>query len=242
MSKEHSAKVRETLVDNNDQTVIASVINVTKTYGETEALRGVSLGINRGTFTLFTGASASGKTTLMSMLHGIVRPDKGDVVLFGQSLDGLGEKQINRIRRKHIGLGFQDSLLDRSHTVADVMRQTARANRLEVALPRIRYLSLRFGMVNKLMTETGSLSGGEKMRTSMMRALATEPDLILLDEPAGAVDTKGKIAAMEILRDITLEEQSTVVMITHDPVIARPYADHEFVFESGKLIDSINFN
>lgn len=216
---------------------IASLRNVTKRYAGTVAVDGVSLDVNLGEFVILTGHSGSGKSTVLSMLEGEVKPDEGEVILFGQSLKNLKDKQIEKIKKGHIGIGFQDALLDRSHTVANVVKQTSFANHIRIDNSKVVNLAERFGMLDKLMAETGGLSGGEQMRVAMMRALAPSPDLILLDEPTGAVDTKGKIGALRVLREIMLEEQATVVMVTHDPDIARDYADREYVLESGHLID-----
>ena len=221
----------------HEHTSIASLNSVTKRYAGTIAVNNVSLNVNLGEFVILTGHSGSGKSTVLSMLEGEVKPDEGVVILFGQSLKNLKGKQIEKIKKGHIGIGFQDALLDRSHTVANVIKQTSFANHIRVDNSKVVNLAERFGMLDKLMAETGELSGGEQMRVAMMRALAPSPDLILLDEPTGAVDTKGKVGALKVLREIMLEEQATVVMVTHDPDIARDYADREYVLENGHLID-----
>jgi ABC-type lipoprotein export system ATPase subunit len=223
--------------DPHEHSTIASLRNVTKRFAGTIAVNGVSLDVNLGEFVILTGHSGSGKSTVLSMLEGEVKPDEGEVILFGQSLKNLKDKQIEKIKKGHIGIGFQDALLDRSHTVANVIKQTSFANHIRIDNSKVVNLAERFGMLDKLMAETGGLSGGEQMRVAMMRALAPSPDLILLDEPTGAVDTKGKIGALKVLREIMLEEQATVVMVTHDPDIARDFADREYVLESGRLLD-----
>lgn len=225
-------------VPTHEQTAIASLRNVTKRFVGAVAVNGVSLDVNLGEFVILTGHSGSGKSTLLSMIEGEVKPDEGEVILFGQSLNNLKDKQIERIKKGHIGIGFQDALLDRSHTVANVVKQTSYANHIRVPNDKVVNLAERFGMLDKLMKETGELSGGEKMRVAMMRALAPSPDLILLDEPTSAVDTAGKIGALKVLREIMLEEQATVVMVTHEPDLARDFADREYVLESGHLIDT----
>lgn len=216
---------------------IASVRNASKSYAGRLVVKKISLDINPGEFVILTGHTGSGKSTVLSMLEGIVIPDEGDVALFGQSLANMKDKQLKKIKQGRVGIGFQAPLLDRGPTVAQVVIQTANANNIRVENKRVVELAGRFKMLDKLGQQAGGLSGGEQMRVSMMRALATRPDLILLDEPTGAIETKGKSEALKVLREIVDEEQATVVMITHDPDIARDYADLEYVLESGQLAD-----
>ncbi|MDL2341821.1 MAG: ATP-binding cassette domain-containing protein [Patescibacteria group bacterium] len=225
-----------------NESVIAEVRNASKTYAGALAVNNVSLDVHLGEFIILTGHSGSGKSTVLGMLEGVVVPDAGDVVLFGQSLNHIKDKQLKKIKEAHIGIGFQAALLDRGHTVANVVKQTANANHIKVDNKRVVELAARFRMLDKLSSQTGGLSGGEQMRVSMMRALATRPDLILLDEPTGAIETKGKADALQVLREIVTEEQATVVMVTHDPDIARAYADREYVLESGELIDTVVYS
>lgn len=225
--------------------VIAALENVTHRYDEkTVALRGVSIAVPLNELVILTGLSGSGKSTALEFLAGIKDhgPTKGRVMLFGQSLYEQSEKNRNRLKRNHVGIGFQKANIDPSFTVADIVRGTAAANNLRISQQRVVELGRHFRMLDKLGVEGGKLSGGEQMRASMMRALAGHPDLILLDEPTAAVDTKSKVAAISLLRDIIKEEQATVVMVTHEPEIAREFADREYVMESGEVIAMHTYN
>ena len=216
---------------------VAALKNVTKTYAGRVAVRGVNIDIKRGDFTILTGHNGSGKSTILSMFMGVAHPDDGEVILLGQSLHEISDKKLKKIKQGRVGIGFQSALVERSHTVASVARLTANANNIKVSNIRVRDLAVQFNMVDKLMHETGGLSGGEQMRVSMMRALATNPELILLDEPTGAMEPKGKAEAFRVLREIVNREQATVVMVTHDPDITREYADCEYVMQNGEISD-----
>lgn len=230
---------QEAALEVDDKNVVASLRRVSKSYAGAIAVKDVSLEISRGTLAILTGHSGSGKSTLLAMLEGVVTPDTGEVVLFGNSLTGMNDAQLKRIKQYGIGIGFQSANLDRGQTVADVIKQTANANNVRVDNRRVVELAARFNMLTQLGAQAGSLSGGQQMRVSLMRALATRPELILLDEPIGAIEAKGKAEALGFLREIVDEEQATVVMITHDPDIAREYVDIEYVLEGGELVDTL---
>jgi ABC-type lipoprotein export system ATPase subunit len=218
------------------ENTIASLKNVTKAYAGLVVVKNLSLDVNLGEFAILTGHSGSGKTTALGLLGAFTKPTEGEVVLFGQSLNQLKPKEVNRIKRGHLGICFQNALLDGSFTVADVIRQTPGANDIDVQDEQIHALAKRFGMANKVNQYCTPLSGGEKMRVAMMRAMVSKPDLILLDEPIGSIDDKGKHSVLELIREVVDQDQTTVLMVSHDPDITRRYVDRELMMADGQLV------
>lgn len=216
--------------------VILSARAVEKSFGRTQALRGVSLELARGEVLAVTGPSGGGKSTLLHCLIGILRPEAGEVVYEGQRLDDLAEAPRTRLRRREFGIVLQFGqlvpelsveqnvalpLLLEGHDRA-AARSAARTwlDRLEVgelaaALP-------------------GELSGGEVQRAALARALVTGPQVVFADEPTGALDTVGGEALLEVLLSTTRERGASVVLVTHDNRVAA-HADREVVLVDGSF-------
>jgi putative ABC transport system ATP-binding protein len=217
------------------------VENVFKTFRQgdraVQALGGISLEVCQGRFLAIMGASGSGKSTLLHLMAGLAQPDGGNVLVNGQNLAQLNDRQLTIFRRRQIGLVFQAFNL--------IPTLTAEEN---VALPLL--LDGRNGQsdlkVNELMESLGlgsrrghrpdAMSGGEQQRVAIGRALSADPAVILADEPTGNLDSANSRSVCELLRDLSSKHGRTIVMVTHEPSVAA-YAQEVAVLKDGQMVD-----
>ena len=203
------------------------LVDVRKTYRigpvTTEVLRGVDLEVEAGDLVSIMGPSGSGKTTLMNIVGLLDRPGSGRHVLDGRDVSGLGDDALARLRNAHIGFVFQAfHLLPRLTAVENVCvplvyRGTGRWE----ARRRARAMLERIGMGDRLEHRPDQLSGGQKQRVAIARALVGGPALLLADEPTGALDGDTAGETMALLLELNAEQGVTVLIITHDPAVAR---------------------
>ncbi|SHK16590.1 putative ABC transport system ATP-binding protein [Pseudonocardia thermophila] len=215
----------------------ASTRNLTKTYGPVCALRGVDLDLPAGRFTAIMGPSGSGKSTLVHCLAGLEQAGGGTVTVAGTELSTLDDDALTAFRREHIGFVFQAfnllPMLTAEQNVALPLELGGR--RLDAAArERIRDLAEVLGVADRLGHRPAELSGGEQQRIAIARALVTEPDLLIADEPTGNLDSVTSAEVLDHLRRTTDELDRTVVMVTHDPEAAR-YADRVVILEDGRI-------
>ncbi|WP_128803386.1 MULTISPECIES: ABC transporter ATP-binding protein [unclassified Streptomyces] len=209
-------------------------------YGEgapAHAVRGVDLCVRRGEFVAVTGPSGAGKSTLLHLLGGLQRPDGGSIRLDGEPTDTWSEARWAVERRKRIGIVFQFFNLVSNLSVADnvelpallagVPPRQARAGRAE--------LLAELGLAGKERSMPGELSGGEQQRVALARALVNHPPLLLADEPAGSLDSKGTREVMRLLSRFHRRGQ-TIVLVTHDARLASA-ADRVISFFDGRIAD-----
>lgn len=213
--------------------------HVTKIYGQGEehlcVLEDVSLTLPRGEFTVLLGPSGSGKSTLLNLIAMLDKPTSGKIFVDGQEITAL-KKESNRskLRLKKMGFVFQfDGLLPEFSLLENVDMPAllrGKPNRKE-ALGLLENLGLG-AMSHKFPAD---LSGGEKQRASIARALRNKPPLLLADEPTGNLDAARKVQVFEDFARMSREQHLTVVMVTHD-IHAADYADHVFALENKKLV------
>ncbi|MEV0209749.1 ABC transporter ATP-binding protein [Streptomyces sp. NPDC050788] len=209
-------------------------------YGEgapAHAVRGVDLCVRQGEFVAVTGPSGAGKSTLLHLLGGLQRPDGGSIRLDGVPTDSWSEARWAVERRKRIGIVFQFFNLVSNLSVADnvelpallagVPPRQARAGREE--------LLAELGLAGKERSMPGELSGGEQQRVALARALVNHPPLLLADEPAGSLDSRGTREVMRLLSRFHRRGQ-TIVLVTHDARLASA-ADRVISFFDGRIAD-----
>jgi putative ABC transport system ATP-binding protein len=206
---------------------VIQVLDLERTYhlGEVDvhALRGVSFQIQRGELLTVMGPSGSGKSTLMNILGCLDRPSGGTYMLDGNEVESLTDDQLANIRNSKIGFVFQSyNLLSRTSALANVelpliysgLRLQERRKRAEEALRSV-------GLGDRMLHHPNELSGGQQQRVAIARALVNEPAIILADEPTGNLDTNSGVEVMKIIQDLNEEQGITVLLVTHDPFIAR---------------------
>ena len=214
--------------------------NVSKTYNlgevQVQALRGVSLEISAGEFVAVMGASGSGKSTLMNILGCLDRPTKGRYLLDGTDVSGLTKRELAKIRNRKIGFVFQQfNLLARTSALENVELPTIyagiplaeRAVRAQQALERV-------GLAERAHHFPSQLSGGQQQRVAIARGLVNNPSILLADEPTGNLDSRTSVEIMDIFQRLNQEHGLTVVIVTHEPDIAR-YVKRALDFRDGRL-------
>ncbi|MFI6402074.1 ABC transporter ATP-binding protein [Streptomyces sp. NPDC050548] len=214
------------------------LVKVSRTYGRDDsavtALDGVTLSLERGTFTAVMGPSGSGKSTLLQCAAGLDRPDSGIVMVDGAELTGGSEAELTRFRRGRIGFVFQQyNLLDTLTVAQNTVLPLKLAGR-RVDRARAREVLTAVGLGDRLGHRPDQLSGGQRQRVAIARALVTEPRVIFADEPTGALDTRSARDVLLLLREAVRVHGRTVVMVTHDPVAAS-YADSVVFLADGRL-------
>ncbi len=222
--------------------VIVEAQAVTKVFGSGDtavrAIDGVDLAIQRGEILLVMGPSGSGKTTLLTIIGGLLRPTSGTVRIDGRDISAMKESELHQVRRNLVGFVFQVfnlleplSVLENVEVVQNLAGKNGRRAR-ENAEVLLRDL----GLGHRLRFRPDSLSGGEKQRVSIARALANDPRLILADEPTANLDSRHGHEVVALLRDIAKQQGRTVVIVSHDDRI-REVADRVLWLEDGRLAD-----
>jgi putative ABC transport system ATP-binding protein len=220
----------------DDREVVVRLTGVRKDFGDYAALDGVSLEIRAGESVAVMGPSGSGKSTLLNMVSGLDRPSAGSVVVDGEELGALKEKELALFRRRRIGMIFQFfNLLDDLPALDNV----ALAGQLvglkaQDARGRAEKLMGELGIADRKDIYPASLSGGERQRVAIARALMNRPALLLADEPTGALDSRSGEAVVELLMDLNRLGQ-TLVMVTHDPRLAVRCASRLIEIEDGRI-------
>ncbi|HMJ67237.1 MAG TPA: ABC transporter ATP-binding protein [Candidatus Binatia bacterium] len=193
-----------------------------------EILRNVNLDVARGSSLAITGPSGSGKSTLLNIIGTLDRPTSGDVLLAGQNLSGLSDKELAAVRNRKIGFVFQSHyLLPQCSVLENVLVPTVpnkeRCNDSEV-IARGKKLLQRVGLAERLNHRPGQLSGGERQRVAVVRALINGPELLLADEPTGALDTASSAELTRLLLDLNRNDGVTLIVVTHALELARQMA------------------
>lgn len=201
------------------------------------AVRGVDLSVRRGEFVAVTGPSGAGKSTLLHLLGGLQRPDSGSVWLDGECTDGHSEARWAVERRKRIGIVFQFFNLVSDLSVADNVELPALLAGTSPRQARAAREALlaELGLAGKERSMPGELSGGEQQRVALARALVNHPPLLLADEPAGSLDSKGTREVMRLLSRFHQRGQ-TILLVTHDARLASA-ADRVISFFDGRIVD-----
>lgn len=223
---------------------ILEVTDLVKYYGRggavTKALRGISLTVRAGEFTGVMGPSGSGKTTLLNVVSTIDTPTSGDVRIGGQLLSGLPRRELARFRRERLGFIFQDyNLLDTltiGENIGLALSLAGVADR--DAGRRVAEIARRLGIGDVLDKFPYEVSGGQQQRAAAARAIVTNPDLILADEPTGSLDSRSAHMLLEALTGLNDELGATILLVTHDP-FAASYCRRIVFIKDGKLFTTI---
>jgi putative ABC transport system ATP-binding protein len=211
---------------------------VSKTYPvdqrRIKVLENISLGVAPGEFVVVTGRSGSGKTTLLTLLSGLDHPSSGRIILDGRDITHAPERQLASLRNQMIGFVFQSFHLIPSMTALENVMFPAELLGNGQARQKALDLLERIGLAERAQNLPSQLSGGEKQRVALCRAMVNSPRLLFADEPTGNLDSQNGRAVIEELLQLKNETRATLVMVTHNPDIAR-MADRIFLLQDGRL-------
>jgi len=209
--------------------------------GSVEALRGVSLSVAKGEFVAIMGSSGSGKSTMLHLLGGLDRPTSGSVVIDGIDISQLGDEEATLTRRAKTGFVFQFFNLISMLSVAEnvALPFLIAGDSMSAHRPRVDELLELVGLTEKASTRPDQLSAGEQQRVALARALATEPAILLADEPTGNLDYVTGTEILDLLWDSCDRLGQTIVLVTHD-ARAAAYADRVLVVRDGSIRDEIS--
>jgi len=224
--------------------IMLDVQNIEKYYGNkgnvTKALNDLSFQVNECEFISIMGASGSGKTTLLNCISTIDSASAGSIYLDGVNITMLNDEDIAKFRRENLGFIFQDFNLLDTLTIEENISLSLTVNRLspkEVA-DRVDNISLQMGIAHILQKFPYQVSGGEKQRCACARAVAANPKLVLADEPTGSLDSVSSQKLLEILTDLNMTLNATILMVTHD-AFAASYAERILFLKDGKIFNEI---
>src|SRR5579864_7663214 len=215
-------------------------VELRKTYHvgkvEVQALRGVTISVERAKFVSVVGPSGSGKSTLFYVLGGLTRPDGGRIVIDGEDISQLSDAERTRMRKRKIGFVFQKfnllPTLDAQSNILMAKEISGNGDRDPAHFNRITDL---LGLTKRLKHRPSELSGGEQQRVALARALINKPTVVLADEPTGNLDSKNSDIVLGMLRKSNQELGQTVLMITHNPEAAK-YGDRIIHMRDGRIV------
>jgi putative ABC transport system ATP-binding protein len=219
-----------------------SAIALTRTFGTGDsavhALRGVSLDLPAGEFTAVMGPSGSGKSTLMHLLAGLDAPTSGTVRVAGEDITRMKDRDLTRLRRRHIGFVFQSfNLLPTLSAEENILLPLSIAGRRPPA-GEVDDLLARVGLSERRDHRPAQLSGGQQQRVAIARALITRPTVLFADEPTGNLDSEAGAGVLALLREAVDLDGQTTLMVTHDPRAAA-VADRVLYLTDGRVVADI---
>lgn len=196
--------------------------NITKSFGSLQVLKGIDLTINKGEVVSIVGPSGAGKTTLLQIIGTLDRPDSGSVCIDSIDVTTLSQKQLSDFRNRHLGFVFQfHQLLPEFTALENIMIPAYIAGRSKKeAKERAEELLQFMGLSDRAHHKPAELSGGEKQRVAVARALVNNPAVILADEPSGSLDTKNKQELHQLFFDLRDKFGQTFIIVTHDEELA----------------------
>ena len=211
--------------------------NIHKSYGSLEVLKGIDAVIEQGEIVSIVGASGAGKTTLLQIVGTLDKPDCGEILYDGRRVDNLPDREMARFRNGNIGFVFQfHQLLPEFTALENVMIPAliGGGNQADAEQEAKRILDF-LGLSDRLGHKPAQLSGGEKQRVAVARALINRPSVILADEPSGSLDSKNKIELHKLFFDLRDEFKQTFVIVTHDETLAR-MTDRTLFMKDGSIV------
>ena len=218
--------------------------NINKSYTTgtftQKALNDIDLKFRKNEFVAILGPSGSGKTTLLNIIGGLDRYDSGDLIIKGKSTKKFKDKDWDAYRNKSVGFIFQSyNLISHLNILDNIeMGMTLSGKRNKIRKKKAKELLKKVGLAEHAHKKPNQLSGGQMQRVAIARALANDPEIILADEPTGALDTKTSKQIMELIKEIA--EDKLVIMVTHNPDLAKEYADRVINMQDAKIINDTN--
>lgn len=218
-------------------TPLVTLDSICKSFGSLQILKEITLTIHQGEITSIVGPSGAGKTTLLQIIGTLLKPDKGELSIGGVNPFALSAQKQAHFRNKQIGFVFQFHQLLPEFTAAENVAIPAMIAGMSKrqALSEAEQLLTQLGLADRLKHRPAQLSGGEKQRTAVARALINRPTLILADEPSGSLDTQRKEELIELFFELRDQLEQTFLIVTHDEDFARR-ADRTLSLQDGRII------
>ncbi len=215
-----------------------TVSNITKSFGSLQVLKGIDLHIEKGKVVSIVGPSGAGKTTLLQIMGTLDKADSGEVVIDGINVSQLKEKDMAKFRNQHLGFVFQfHQLLPEFTAIENVMIPALIAHKpMKEAKKRAAELLEYMGLTDRADHKPSEMSGGEKQRVAVARALINNPSVVFADEPSGSLDSKNKEELHKLFFDLRDKFGQTFVIVTHDPELAK-ITDETIYLRDGKKVD-----
>lgn len=223
---------------------IIEIKNLRKVYRmgneRVEALKDISLNIEKNECCCILGTSGSGKSTLLNMIAGLEKPTKGSILVKGKHVEKMNEKQVTKFRQKNIGFVFQSYNLLPNLTALEnvamplIFGGTSKKRRKSEAVKMLKAV----GLGDRLNHKPSQMSGGQQQRVSIARAFVGNPEIVFADEPTGNLDTKTTMEVMKLIADMARENSQTLIIVTHDPETTA-YANRVIHLRDG-LVESID--
>ena len=212
--------------------------NIEKSFGSLEVLKGIDLEINKGEVVSIVGPSGAGRTTLLQIMGTLDRPDSGKVIVDGVDVSTLSQKKLSDFRNQHVGFVFQfHQLLPEFTALENIMIPAFIAGKSQKEAKRRALELLDFmGLTERAEHKPNELSGGEKQRVAVARALVNNPAVILADEPSGSLDTKNKGELHQLFFDLRDKFGQTFVIVTHDEQLAS-ITDRTIHMKDGRILE-----
>jgi len=239
MATAYDIAIKQEDAQQDSNVPVVAVKNLRKAFGNHTVLNGISLSVGRGETVAVLGRSGTGKSVLLRLIVGLEKPDSGSVSIHGQDLAGLAIDQMGEIRKK-MGFLFQSAALYDSLTVAGNVafplehhrRNMSRADRAD----RVRKLLAEVGMEGDLDKMPSDISGGMQKRVGLARALALDPEILLLDEPTAGLDPISSGEIDELILKLQRERQMASIVVTHDLHSARTIANRLAILDQGNVV------
>lgn len=217
------------------------LVDIKKNYlsgeNEVQALKGINLEFRKSEFVSILGQSGCGKTTLLNIIGGLDRYTSGDLIINGKSTKKFKDKDWDAYRNYSVGFVFQNYNLIPHQTVLSNVELALTLSGVDKKTRRLKAIKALedVGLKDQIHKKPNQMSGGQMQRVAIARALVNDPDIILADEPTGALDTKTSIQIMEILKNIS--KNKLIIMVTHNPELAEKYSSRVIKILDGKITD-----
>lgn len=214
-----------------------SVSNIFKSFGNLQVLKDISLTIEKGEIVAIVGPSGAGKTTLLQIMGTLEKPDRGSVMVNGTELIGMKDKKLSAFRNRNMGFVFQfHQLLPEFSAIENVALPALIAGMSRrKAMDKAKELLEQLGLAERLHHKPNAMSGGERQRTAIARALINDPEIIFADEPTGSLDSANREEIQNVFVDLRDRLGQTVVMVTHDASLAA-IADRIIEMADGRVV------
>jgi phospholipid/cholesterol/gamma-HCH transport system ATP-binding protein len=239
MTTDYDIAIKQGDVEEDGSTPVIAVDHLYKSFESQEVLSGISLTVSRGETLAVLGRSGSGKSVLLRLIIGLEKPDSGWVRIYGQDIAGLAQDQIGQIRKK-MGFLFQHAALYDSLTVAGNVAFPLEHHKREMSRSeqsdRVKQLLAEVGMEGDLEKVPSDISGGMQKRVGLARALALEPEILLLDEPTAGLDPISAGEINDLILKLQREHQMASIVVTHDLHSAQAIADRLALLNEGNVV------